>query len=1064
MKTPTISVLMPAYNHEAFISEAIESVLSQTYEDFEFIIINDGSTDGTDNIIRGYDDSRISYYYQENQGTAETINRGLELSRGNYISIINSDDIYLKDRLETLLHIAQEEDLNFLITDISLIDERSELILDPDHWWIKWYEYLKSVYLNSGSPVNALLAGNYTISTSNFFFRKEILEKIGWFKPFKYISDYDFAFRIASYEPRKFKFIIDKRLLLYRLHDRNTILKNPLAANYETFYFLINSMKKVFGENATIPMDHINKIKKYIVKELSLRHKSQLNHVRYELNESKKIYLEVSRELDELKLRNAEVSRELEGLKLKHAEVSRELEKNHLFNNNLLEEFYFWRNSISFKIGSILTYPLRRLRDVIQRYKRIKIFKFRVSSTEELQLKIKRLIEDIEVISFDIFDTIFERDIDPPDKVKEIVARDISSYLKTHHNMDISPCEILELRSMTEKKLRTEAMLAGKDYECRYDDIIRSTVISLTGRFDEKLYKEIIKREIDTEIEVLYIKKGMRELLRWLRDQGKRVIAISDMYLNKEYIMEILRAKDLEGFFTNIYVSSDDCICKYSGRLFKYVMIKERVIPSRMVHIGDNRTSDHKIPARLGINTIYLWDKSHLRKKYILKTYNKLAAENIYWKGRHLLQLIRPPLEKKDFFYDYGFSFLGPVYSTFIYGVISKIKEKKINNLFFIAREGELFMKLFRVFSPHFFGDQVPDMRYVYLTRKSTALASAYTGLSHEKAIIALYNPKQKGLYSILNVFGLPLTEFLHIARRHEFHDIEEPIYNWHDQRLLNFLGDHEFQDKLIKFALKDRELLERYLNQEGFFGSDKVAFIDIGWNATIQKFIQDAFIERKDYPHVYGFYLGFRDGIKHNLNREKNTIEGILYDERNNSPCEQVMSRFEEIFEEGARALHPTTIGYRVDNKTNVVVPIFKDDSSLDRTIEIQHNKKIEMIQEGVLDFSKEFIRAIRVTGYSFEEIRPFVLTLIERCVAYPDEVETDNLLNLTHSEDFGYENVMDFNSDRISNLKFFLKPHLLFLKIRTSNWAFGTARSTQIPGINIFLRLYDIMWRPHR
>ena len=1050
VKNPSVSILMPAYNHEAFIGEAIESVLSQTFEDFEFIIINDGSTDRTDYIIREYSDPRINYYYHKNQGMANTLNKGLRISKGEYIAIINSDDVYSKERLEILLTITKKDNLNFLITDIDLIDETSKPITDPTHWWIKWYEFLKSVYTNSRSPVDALMAGNYTISTSNFFFHRRLIQSIGFFKPYRYISDYDFALRAAIYQPSKFRFIVGQKLLLYRLHGKNTIMSNPLAANHETFYFLVNSMKKVLGKNVTIPLEHINKIKKYIVKELSLKYKSQLSYIIHEL--------------DDTKQRHAEVLRELDDTKQRHAEVLRELDESYLFNFNLLEEFYFLKNSLSFRVSFILTYPLRKLRNWISKRKKINIFKSSASNVKDLKSKMEKLIKNIEVVSFDIFDTIFERDIDPPDKVKEVVSRDLSNYLKTHYNIFISPFEILKLRDKIENNLRTESILANRDYECNYNDIIKNLVVALLGKFDEKMYNEIIKSEIETEVEVLYVKEGMFELLRWLVNQGKRIIAISDMYLNKEYISEILRSKNLDVFFKSIYVSSENHICKYSGKLFKHVIVNEKVIPSRMVHIGDNRTSDHKVPARLGINTIYLRDKTHMRKKYILKTYNKLAAENIYWRGRHLLQLIRPPVEERDFFYNYGFSFLGPVYSTFIYGVIAKIKEYNINNLFFIAREGELFLKLFNIFAPYFFKNRIPQTRYVYLTRKSTALASAYKGLTHEKAIIALYNPKQQGLYSIFNVFGLPLTEFIHILIRHGVTDVKEPLYNWYDQRLLNILNDQEFQDKSIKYALQDRELLESYLNQVGFFGAEKVAFIDIGWNATIQKFIQDAFIEKDNYPHVFGFYLGFRNGIKHNFDWVKNTIIGILYDERSCNPVECVMSRFEEVFEEGARALHPTTIGYRVNEETHTIEPIFKDGNARDRTIEIQHDGMIDTMQKGVFDFSKEFLRAIRITGYSFEDIKPFVLTLIERCVAYPDKEETDNLLNLTHAEDFGYESIMDFKLDRFTSLTDVLNPNRFFSKIKNSNWAFGTARSTRIPWINIYLRLYDIVWRPHR
>ena len=96
---PKISVVMPAYNAENYIREAIDSILAQTFRDFEFLIIDDGSTDHTVEIIRSYSDSRIRLYQNErNMGVAATLNRGLDLARGEYIARMDADDISLPER------------------------------------------------------------------------------------------------------------------------------------------------------------------------------------------------------------------------------------------------------------------------------------------------------------------------------------------------------------------------------------------------------------------------------------------------------------------------------------------------------------------------------------------------------------------------------------------------------------------------------------------------------------------------------------------------------------------------------------------------------------------------------------------------------------------------------------------------------------------------------------------------------------------------------------------------------------------------------------------------------
>lgn len=98
---PLVSVLMPVYNGEEYLREAVDSILAQTLSDFEFIIINDGSTDITEDIILSYNDQRIHYYKNEkNLGIVGTLNRGLDLCKGKYIARMDADDVSMPQRFE----------------------------------------------------------------------------------------------------------------------------------------------------------------------------------------------------------------------------------------------------------------------------------------------------------------------------------------------------------------------------------------------------------------------------------------------------------------------------------------------------------------------------------------------------------------------------------------------------------------------------------------------------------------------------------------------------------------------------------------------------------------------------------------------------------------------------------------------------------------------------------------------------------------------------------------------------------------------------------------------------
>ncbi len=93
MTEPVISVVMPVYNGAEYLREALDSILAQTFEDFEFIVIDDGSKDFSLEIVQQYDDGRLRMFMQSNQGLAATLNRGIELAHGKYIARMDQDDI-----------------------------------------------------------------------------------------------------------------------------------------------------------------------------------------------------------------------------------------------------------------------------------------------------------------------------------------------------------------------------------------------------------------------------------------------------------------------------------------------------------------------------------------------------------------------------------------------------------------------------------------------------------------------------------------------------------------------------------------------------------------------------------------------------------------------------------------------------------------------------------------------------------------------------------------------------------------------------------------------------------
>ncbi len=220
---PLVSVIIPAYNHEKFIGAAVDSVLNQTIDDLELIIIDDGSIDQTGKIVQDYTDTRLSYYYQENQDAYNTINRGLGLAKGKYIAILNSDDLFTLNRLQSLLECQEETGAECIITDVIPISDSGDEFSDPEFGWNIWHKKNRNFYFECGDIYTAFLKGNFMVTTSNLFMTAEAMQKTGDFCSLRYLHDYDYIFRLMLSCPGKVHYLAAEKLLYYRIHAGNTL-------------------------------------------------------------------------------------------------------------------------------------------------------------------------------------------------------------------------------------------------------------------------------------------------------------------------------------------------------------------------------------------------------------------------------------------------------------------------------------------------------------------------------------------------------------------------------------------------------------------------------------------------------------------------------------------------------------------------------------------------------------------------------------------------------------------------------------------------------------------------
>ncbi len=183
------SIVIPAYNREKTIARSIESVISQTYKNFELIIVDDGSKDKTKNIVESYtSDTRVKYFYQENLGAQVARNHGLDLSRGKYILFLDSDDTILPDFVQKALDkFESDEDIGAVYCITGIYDKKGNIVPARKDTvdGICYKDVLKQGYLTSSSFIS---------------FRRCCFEKTGnWDPQFPASQDDDICFRFAKY-------------------------------------------------------------------------------------------------------------------------------------------------------------------------------------------------------------------------------------------------------------------------------------------------------------------------------------------------------------------------------------------------------------------------------------------------------------------------------------------------------------------------------------------------------------------------------------------------------------------------------------------------------------------------------------------------------------------------------------------------------------------------------------------------------------------------------------------------------------------------------------------------
>lgn len=244
---PKISVIMPVYNtEESYLREAIESILNQTFADFEFLIINDGSTNNSQDVILSYKDSRINYVINEkNLGLIKTLNKGFDLAKGEYIARMDSDDISLPKRFEK---------------QVDFMDKNQNV-----HVVGTWYEWFPKCKVQKPPTTDkdikeCLLVQSNSLAHPTVMLRKSVIDKLEarYDENYAYVEDYALWLSLVD----KVDFAnIDEILLKYRIHPNSVCKVNKRNQILNVYKLMAQTQGKYFGVDCSKIIDTISKLK-----------------------------------------------------------------------------------------------------------------------------------------------------------------------------------------------------------------------------------------------------------------------------------------------------------------------------------------------------------------------------------------------------------------------------------------------------------------------------------------------------------------------------------------------------------------------------------------------------------------------------------------------------------------------------------------------------------------------------------------------------------------------------------------------------------------------------------
>ncbi|KAA0999624.1 HAD hydrolase-like protein [Vibrio cholerae] len=448
-------------------------------------------------------------------------------------------------------------------------------------------------------------------------------------------------------------------------------------------------------------------------------------------------------------------------------------------------------------------------------------------------IELHNQIDRKEVISFDIFDTLLYRPFFKPVDLFEFISQEAKEIVGSDINFK-------HIRTEAEKSAFQKAV-SNSQFEIKISEIYNEIGVQLD--LDSEKLEKLLNLEVSSEKKFLYLRQSGYKAFQYAKSLGRKIILISDMYMEESQLIDILESKGISGY-DKLYVSSSYREKKHSGRLFDKVLKESGISPKDIIHIGDNLTADVIKAKDRGIKSFHLekatdrFSKSPLFEKIWKRDFTRNGLE---WNAVLAVQankLFDNPykIQRKGSLFNGGAPELGYIgFGPLLFGYTKWLIEESIRNgvedLYFLARDGKIMKRAYDSISVNY--KNAPKSHYLLCSRRAVNVAKI-------KCIKDIYDlldvdVAQVRLGDFLkNRFGInPDSVSNDIYHKHGY-CLETKIDNTSKFLLKEFLVD--ISSEILKNAEFERNRYNKYLIDVGYYSSRNKAVVDIGYAGTMQQ------------------------------------------------------------------------------------------------------------------------------------------------------------------------------------------------------------------------------------